>query len=156
MKNLDKISTLLLDWLTGMVLVSVNYASGFTLRFERESSDNDKPSVLNLIIRSYARFGSEEDWMSFLGSLPIKIRRGESGDPGLAYRLMLALGSQIQNIELASDGSISLFTTDGEVLVIPGTEDVWEESWVLEELKEIVGDDSKSIVCDSSGKIHFG
>lgn len=156
MKNFDEISTLLFDWLTGMILVSVNYASGFTARFERENSDKDKSNVLHLIIRSSARFGAEEDWKTFLNSLPIKVRRGEVDDPGLAYRLMLALGSQVQVVELAPDGTLSLSTTDQEVFVIPGIEDVWEESWALEELQEIAGDDAKSFVCDASGKIRFG
>jgi len=156
MKNLDELSTLLFDWLTGMILVSVNYAPGFTVRFERETSDNGKPDVLHLIIRSSARFGAEEDWKTFLNSLPIKVRRGDIDDPGLAYRLMLGLGSQIQGIDLAPDGTLSLSTTDHEIFVIPGIEDVWEESWVLEELQEIVGDEAKSFVCDASGKIRFG
>lgn len=156
MKNSDDISTVLLEWLTGMVPVSVNYAAGFAVRLEREISKKGKPNVLHLTIRSSARFGSQEDWKSFLSLLPIKDRRGETGDSGLAYRLMLMLGSQIRDIELTFDGTLSLSTTDMEVLIIPGIEDVWEESWVLEELEEIAGDDAKSIVCDSSGEIHFG
>ena len=155
MKNLDQITTLLSDWLTGMVLVSINYAAGFVVRLERDQPEKDKPSVLRLTIKSSARFGSEENWKGFLSSLPLKARRGEIDEPGLGYRLILALGAQIKDIKLQDDGLLSLSTNDKEELVIPGTEDVWEESWALEELKEVAGEEAKSIVCDSYGKIFF-
>ena len=65
MKNIDELSTKLSDWLNGMFLVSMTFAAGFTLRFEREQFNEDKPSVLRLIVRSSARFGSEDEWKNF-------------------------------------------------------------------------------------------
>jgi len=138
-----------------MILVSVSYAAGFTVRLERERADRGKPSVLHLIIKSSARFGSEEDWKEYLTLLPLEVRRGETVDPGLAYRLMLALGTQIRDIKLLTDGSLKLCTTDHEVIFISGIEDVWEESWALEELKEVTEESPRSIVCNASGKVGF-
>lgn len=155
MNNLHELSTLLSSWLSGMTLVSMTYAAGFTARFEREQYCKDKPNVLRLIIKSSARFDNDEEWKYFISSLPQNVRRGESGDPALAYRLMLALGALISNVELSHDGSLGLSTTDGELLFIPGLEDVWEESWILEELKDVVGPDAKSFICDASGKVRF-
>lgn len=60
---------------------------------------------------------------------------------------MFLLGAEINDIELSGDRSISIVTTDDETVVVTGVEDVWEESWAVEESREIVGDNPRIIVC---------
>ena len=109
--------------------------------------------MLSLDLRSGVRVGNEDDWKRFISSLPLQARRGEKDEPALAYRLMLLLGATIREVNLLDDGSISIGTTDGETITVQGLEDVWEESWVLEEPREVAGDNAKSITCRSDGKI---
>lgn len=153
MNNLNEIKHLLTEWLVGTVFASITFAAGFTIRLERVLVSSGKPSILMLNIRSVARVGDEAEWKRFIDSMPLEARRGEEDEPALAYRFMLLLGAEINDIELHDDGSISIFTTDKEAVVVTGKEDVWEESWVVEESREIASDNPRSIVCRSDGHI---
>lgn len=153
MNNLNEKKNLLTEWLVGTVFASIAFDAGFSIRLERSSVSNDKPNVLILNIRSIARIGDENDWKRFIDSMPLKARRGEEDEPALAYRLMLLLGAEVKGIDLHDDGSISIVTTDGETIVISGVEDVWEESWVLEESKEVTKGAPRAVVCSSGGSI---
>jgi len=153
MNKLDNIKSLLSEWLVGTIFASINFAVGFTIRLERTETSDKKPNVLNLDIRSTARFGNEGEWKHFIDSLPFKTRRGEIDEPALAYRLMLLLGAMISEVELKGDGSISISTTDGETFTVLGIEDVWEESWVLTEPRDVAGEQARSIICSSEGSV---
>lgn len=155
MTKLDNMRELLAEWLVGTVFVSVSFAAGFTLRFERPETSYEKPNVLYLDIKATARVGDESKWKQFVDSLPFKARRDEIDEPALAYRLMLLLGSTVSDIELKDDSSIYITTTDHETLVVMGVEDVWEESWALAESKEIAGENARSIICTSHGDVYL-
>ena len=157
MKTTDTILSMLSDWLNGMILASFTYSAGFILRLERDVLVTNKPNVLFLTIRSSAIFDSKEEWSDFVNLLPMKTQQLDEDEPAVAYRLMLNLGKKIKKIEFGGNNTLILYIAnlDGEKLLIPGVDDVWEESWVVEELEELAGHAKRTILCDAFGKIFY-
>ncbi len=137
-------------------MVAFDYSAGFRLRFEHTNVEKDKPNVIHLEIKSGCYFGKDEQWSDFIESLPLKIRRSEKGDPALAYRLMLLIGASVCGVDVREDGNLTIETTDKETLTIQGRDDVWDESWIMSEPKEISGNKAKFIICDSKGNFFSG
>lgn len=155
MSNQDYVKSTLTDWLLGMILVAFDFSAGFRLRFERPGA-SDKPQVLYLEIKSKMLIGNVNKWQEFVQSLPLKARRGELEDPALAYRCMLLVGAEITGVELSGDGSLDIETGDNEAINIKGQDEVWEESWILSEPREVVGNNARFVICDSHGAVSSG
>lgn len=152
---INNIRSVLADWLVGMIFAAVEFSAGFRLTFERSGDAADKPQVLYLDTKAMTYIGKLEQWENFVQSLPFKARRTENDEPAIAYRLMLLLGAEVSNVELASDGTLTIETTDGESITVVGRDDVWEESWSLAEPANVAGEEStpRFVICDSEGGV---
>ena len=157
MNTVINLQSVLTEWLLGMVLVSFEFSAGFRLRFERSQSDADnKPQVLCLDIKAMSYIGDLEQWKNFVKSLPLEARRSEKDEPAFAYRLLLLIGAKVNTVQLASDGKLGIGTTDDESITVVGTDDVWEESWIVAEPEDVIGENSRFVACDSNGELTSG
>ena len=143
------------EWLANMTIAAFEYAALFRIRLESNIHTRKTPNVLYLELRSRTYFGNYTEWTKLVESMPFPARREEFDYPTFAYRIMLSIGSDITNVEILDDGTLILFTSDEEKITISGLEDVWEESWILTEAKDLPNASNKQIICDSQGKISF-
>jgi hypothetical protein len=154
MNTVIHLKSVLTEWLLGMVLVSFEFSAGFRLRFERLGSDDEnKPQVIYLNIKAMSYIGDLDQWNDFVKSLPMEARRSETDEPAFAYRLMLIIGAEVNAVHLASDGTLSIGTNDGESITVVGKDDVWEESWMLAEPEDVAGENARFVACDSKGEL---
>jgi len=157
MNTVIDFESILTEWLLGMVLASFEFSAAFRLRFERFGTDTDnKPQVLYLDIKAMSYIGDLEQWKDFVESLPMEARRSEKDEPAFAYRLMLLIGAEVNAVVLASDGTLSIGTTDDEPITVVGKDDVWEESWILAEPENVAGENARFVNCDSEGELSSG
>jgi hypothetical protein len=136
-----------------MELVAVDYSAGFNLRFERKNNPIDLPNVLILEIKADAYVGDSASWSGFIKSLPLTSRRGENGEPALAYRLMLLIGSTVTFAKISENSDLIIETSDNEAITIVGNDDVWEESWIVRELGNVNDPKLRFIQCLDNGTI---
>jgi hypothetical protein len=152
--EIQRVLSMLLD---NMVVAAFEYAAGFRIRLERELSEgspnNLLPFHLTLDLRGNWWVGERAEWISLMNGLPLKARRGEPDAPFMAFRLMLMVGATITEVTIATDSSLSLSTSDGEVLHVEGKEAVFEESWLIEAPPDIPGYDQWYVGCGSQGQL---
>lgn len=148
-------SGILKEWLANMTIAAFEYAASFRIRLESNVRTRKTPNVIYLELRSTVYFGSYTEWTNLVESMPFPARREEFDYPTFAYRIMLSIGSDITDVEILDDGTLILFTSDNEKITILGLEEVWEESWILTEAKDLPNASNKQIICDSQGKISF-
>ena len=157
MNTVINLQSVLSEWLLGMVLASFEFSAGFRIRFERIGSEaENKPQVIYLDIKAMSYVGDLDQWKDFVKSLPFEARRTEKDEPAFAYKLMLLIGAEINSVQLACDGTLSIGTTDGEPITVVGKDDVWEESWILAEPEDLSGWSARFVTCDSQGKLLSG
>ena len=153
MKNTQEIKEIVAGWMQGMTFTSFSHAAGFSLQFEYGGFEPDRPKVLCLEIQARCYIGSIEDWNRFIAQLPLRARRTDSDEPALAYWLMLLMGANIHHVQIDGEGTLSIFTSDSEILTVEGIDDVWEESWILRQPPDL---GKLEIVCDSQGNLTTG
>ena len=106
--------------------------------------------MLCLEIKAKCYVGSIEDWNRIIEQLPFRSRRTDPDEPALAYWFMLLMGSTIDHVRINEDGALSMFTSDSEVLTVEGTDDLWNESWILQQPPDL---GNLKIICDSQGSL---
>jgi len=157
MSTVISIRSILTEWLLGMVLVSFEFSAGFRIRFERPGGDaENKPQVIYLDIKAMSYIGDLDQWKGFVKSLPMEARRSETDEPAFAYRLMLLIGAEVNVVDLTHEGTLIIGTSDGESIAVVGKDDTWEESWILAEPEDVIGENARFITCNSSGELFFG
>ena len=150
MRNTSEIKELVIGWMQGMSFTSFSHAAGFILQFEHSGFETDRPKVLCLEIKARCYVGSIEDWNRITEQLPFRARPIDPDEPALAYWLMLLMGSTIDHVRINEDGALSMFTSDSEVLTVEGTDDIWDESWILRQPPDL---GRLKIICDSQGSL---
>lgn len=155
MSNFDRLDVTLEQWLLGMEIVAFDFHAGFRLRLERAEERSGCPQVLYLEVKARMLFDEEGKWDQFVALLPIKARRGEADEPALAYRLMLVMGAKVAGSDLLECGDLIISTSDNEKLIVKGTDDVWDDSWVLLEPDDLLGGGGRLLACDSQGNIRY-
>jgi hypothetical protein len=147
MNNFDRI---LKEWLLGMVIASFSFSAGFSIRLERKVLSSEYPNVLYLDIKSLSRIGNKVDWDRLVKSMPFEARGIEPSEPAFAYMLMLLLGSEIVSLDIGNE-ALAMDTTYGKKLYIECVDDVWDESWVLGDRTDLVGENTRAIICKADG-----
>jgi hypothetical protein len=66
---------------------------------------------------------------------------------------MLLMGTEVTSTDLASDGSLTIVTADGDRIFIDGMDDTWDESWSLGVRRDSRGNNDEEIICMSDGRL---
>jgi hypothetical protein len=150
-KALEVLRALLL----GTFLTDLRYSAGFSVEFARESEPPSSliPMVVRLTLRSNWRIGTAEEWEALLSRLPIKPEGGEPGDPARAYMLMIIGGREVTAVRVTG-GSLTIEVAGDEILVVPGTENEFEESWIVDVPPDVPNAALWSVVCTDRGEVY--
>jgi hypothetical protein len=145
--------------LKGAHITAITVTGDFALEFTRDRSneDGDVPLVVSLTLRSEWWIGDRDVWeQSLQTSVPL------CGEPRIephavrahALTWLYRSGAEVADISLSEDGTLIISTSVAE-LIVPGQEDVFEESWILDVPQGVPNHDRWSAVCTSTGEL-FG
>jgi len=153
--NTGEVEKVISDLLRGTFVTAHQYAAGFRVELSREGRPPHPfiPMVVWLTLRSSWRVGSENEWQSMLSSAPWPTLDGEVNDPMRAYALAWLAGAEITDMSLTEGGELHLVTARGKDLVLSGTDEVFEESWIVDSPQDVPNSEYWSVVCDNAGLV---
>jgi len=141
--------------LVGTVLTAMHYSAGFSLEYSREGKAPGPftPMVVRLTLRSAWWMGTQASWQILLSNNPCTALTSDAEEPMRAFALMCLYGTQIIQVHLDSDGTLHLKTAHGAELHLPGQEDVFEESWIVDVPRDVPHNELWSVICTGQGEI---
>jgi hypothetical protein len=67
--------------------------------------------------------------------------------------LMIVGGREVTDVRVAG-GSLTIEVAGDEILLVPGTEDEFEESWIVDVPPDVPNAALWSVVCTDRGEVH--
>ena len=147
------------------VIANFEYWGEFIVRFQRDEAKRHPalrewfgerriPSLFCLRLRGNWWIGEPDQWAMSVQQFPMKAAPPMPIETALqASTLIMMLDSEISRVEVGENSNISLVLADGRAMTVQGTNEEWEESWLLELPIDDPDRDQWSIICDSRGLI---
>lgn len=144
------------ELLTGTFISALQYAAGFRIELARDGKRPAPliPMVLWLTFRSDWRVGSPSEWSDLISHAPWPPPEGEEHDPMRAYALAWLAGAEVTDVSVCRNGTLHIATSRGKKLVLEGTDDVFEESWIIDVPRDVPNAEYWSVACDSGGSLY--
>ncbi|MBW2460256.1 MAG: hypothetical protein JRH11_01335 [Deltaproteobacteria bacterium] len=144
------------ELLEGTFISALQYAAGFRIEFARQGKPPAPliPMVVWLTFRSDWRVGSPSEWSDLVSRPPWPPPKGEEHDPMRAYALAWLGGAEVRGVRVSQDGGHHIATSCGKDIVLEGTDDIFEESWIIDVPRDVPNGEYWSVSCDNRGSLY--
>jgi hypothetical protein len=133
----------------GKQIAAFSYAAGFTVTLE----GGRRPNVPATAILYWASTVSTARVAMFHAVRPVPAIHVDEFVPLIAYELATAIGSTVERLLIADDGTLTLRASDDHIFVIQGVDADVEESWNILPPPDVGPSEEWSVTCDSGGKL---
>lgn len=152
---MNKIEILLKSLLVKRGISSIYNYQDFHLNLVHEKRPSDQPPNIRIQLRGEWIINSAQWWNDFLQKFPVDTRNMSCPYiPVKAFALFMLTDSEIEDVELQADRTLSIYFSKGFKLILPGTDKSDEESWVIDANNDDRFADFR-IGCNAKGKLHL-
>jgi len=140
--------------LRGASLTGVCYLAGFKIELARSG----KPPFPNAPMAMWLTLFSDwfvrdiPSWPKLAGTVRVPGLESEALEPVQSFVLLSLNGAQVMGASLNDAGQLTLEFDKGHSLIVPGEDDVFENSWILDIPRDVPGAEEWSVTCSSHGE----
>ena len=152
---MNNVEILLKSLLVKRGISSIYNYQDFHLNLVSDKRPSGQPPNIRIQLRSDWILNSELWWNDFLQKLPVDTKNMSSPYiPAKAFALFMLIDSEIEDVKLQTDNSLSIYFSKGFRLFIPGTNKLDDESWIMDSNNDDRFFDF-GVICDAKGKLHL-